>query len=730
MRNLFFLILIFLTSVQLVGQQTSQQQESLQYYFQKSTSHYKNSSYLEALIDSRILLKKAIRQNDSTYISKAYFLLGSIDQSIKNFEKAENNYSKAIGIAKVNKDSIVLIDIYQQLARIAAIHKNFSKSEVYYQKALKYSDALSEEAHKQILVKFCQNFLNNKSPQKVTPYLNSLNSYLQESSNTIQEKKFQIKLNYVLGRYYGEIKNYNLAQYHLSQAYALAKRDGLLYKFINILKFRARYYKNDHDFENALIYKEEYIDYKEKELDSISSERLKLEVLKQNINKYEAALDTLEKETVASVLVSKSKLSLFFVIISGLLGVSFILIFITNQKRKKLIFHLNNKNKELVEAQEKVKLAAEIKSNFISNISHEIRTPLHGVIGITSLLLAEKEISNDNRKLLKSLKFSGDYLLGLINNVLLMSKLDNNNVEINLQPIKIKNLIDTIKGGVVFLAKKNNVNIEFKIQEDVPEEVILDSNIVSEILINLIENAIKFSKGGLVVTSIEINNSYQITQDELMLRFTVKDNGIGIPEDKKKVIFNKFSQVGLERNMLEGTGIGLSLVKNLLLHLDSDIQLDSTVGKGSTFYFDLSCSVVSHNKIDLSLKADSFNFSGSSKKILLVEDNRINKMVIEKYLSPYNIQLDMIEDGLEAYNTLLTTKYDLLLLDINIPSMNGYEITKKLREKGITIPIVAVTASELSEIQEKAYSLGVDEIIIKPFQKQKLIYILSKFFKA
>lgn len=735
MRNLYFFLLLLSINLCSFGQSTSISRDSLRSYLKEAYVQYGHLDYLNAIVKGKKILELSYQQNDSIYISEAYYLLGLIDETIENYEQAEEKYENALEIALLRKDSLFLIDIYNGLANVASLQKKHKKSEALYHKSLYLSEIFENDFRKDVLLNICWNYLDEGNHQKVKKYIANLNSnvlpnYDQRQDLSLDETIFYSDLHFVLGRYYGDYGKYELAHQNLDLAISLAENKNLHEEESQALKFKAKYLKNQDKFEEALDCTEKYIKSREKKIDEDLLKKLQAEQVKYGVNEYERALKTSEKEKklAASVAESNSKLSWLYLILSVILGVSLIVFIVAFSRRKKLIESLNQKNKQLIQAQREAEVAAEIKANFISNISHELRTPLHGVIGITSLLLAEKEMSSSNRKLLKSLKFSGDYLLGLINNVLLMTKLDNGKVQVKPQLIVVDNLINAIKSGITFSAQKKDVEIIFELAEDVPKKVILDSNIISEILINLIENAIKFSKGGKVITKIEVNKNFPVSSEEITLRFTVEDNGTGIPENKKEIIFNKFSQVALERNMLEGTGIGLSLVKSLLLHLGSDINLETQIGVGSKFYFDLKCKFAEEKENKPKIAKENIKFLYQNKKILLVEDNEINKMVTRKFLSSYKINLDIISDGKEAYDAILKNNYDLVLLDINIPSMSGYEISKKIRDKGIEVPIIAVTASELSEIEEKAYALGMNDIIIKPFQKQKLIHTLSKFF--
>jgi len=731
--KLYFFIAFLSVNLLSFGQSTSVSIDSLNTYLNDAYIYGEKSDYLNAIVSGKKLLELSYKQNDSTYIAEAYYVLGYIDEVIEEYEQAEEKYNKALEIIEKKQDSVFLVDIYNGLANVASLQGRRKKSDALYHKALYITELIENKSDRNIILNICWNYLDDNKYEKVKKYLETLRSYLLENYDEDIKKNqivFYSDLNFVLGRYYGESKNYELAHENLDLAISLAERENLYEELSQALEFKAKYLREQERFEEALNFTQRYIKSKEKKIDEDLLKKLQVEQVKYGVNEYERALKASEKEKalVASIASSKSKLSWLYLILSVILGISLIVIILASFRRKKLIKSLNQKNSQLVQAQKDAEKAAEIKSNFISNISHELRTPLHGVIGITSLLLGEKEMSKGNRKLLKSLKFSGDYLLGLINNVLLMTKLDNGKVQVKPQLVVVENLISAIKSGITFSAEKKDVEINFQVAQDVPDKVILDTNIVSEILINLIENAIKFSKGGRVTTHIQVNKDFEITDEALTLRFSVEDNGSGIPENKKEEIFNKFSQVALEGDMLEGTGIGLSLVKSLLLHLGTDIQLETEIGKGSKFYFDLACKLIPDEDAKPTLLKENLKFLYANKKILLVEDNQINKMVIEKYLSSYDIELEMITDGKLAYEALLEKTYDLVLLDINIPSMNGYEISEKIRAKGIKTPIIAVTASELSEIEERAYKAGIDDIIIKPFQKQKLIQTLSEFF--
>lgn len=253
-----------------------------------------------------------------------------------------------------------------------------------------------------------------------------------------------------------------------------------------------------------------------------------------------------------------------------------------------------------------------------------------------------------------------------------------------------------------------------------PQQIIADSSILYEVLLNLTENAIKFSRGWV---SVEVNFLEGVDQ-KLNLQFKVIDNGEGIPLDKQEMIFEEFSQISAGKNTMEDIGIGLSIVKKLLLLMNSDIKLESEIGKGSVFFFEITCKESINEAVNEKESLKTNQFKG--KKIIHIEDNLINRLVVEKFLSTYELSLSTFEDGKEGLKALSNEDWDLALIDINVPNLNGYEIVSAIRKIHPEKPMIAVTASELSEIKERAMNAGMTDILIKPFNKKSLLEIIHK----
>lgn len=434
-------------------------------------------------------------------------------------------------------------------------------------------------------------------------------------------------------------------------------------------------------------------------------------------------IDKIENDKFAkqeSLRKSKVIVVLFVVILLFLLVLLYSL-FKANNFKKKANAELSQTLIALTIAKEKAEEASILKSQFVSTISHELRTPLYGVVGITNMLLDEhKELANSPH--LISLKFSARYLLSLVNDILQINKIEDNRIVLESMTFNISDEINMIKNSLSFIAKNNNNFIIVSIDPAIPEYLIGDKLRLSQIIMNLVSNALKFTNDGEILIKV---NLVKVEQDLHFIEFVVKDNGIGIaPEDQYK-IFDKFIQVGRKETDYQGTGLGLSIVKQLLGLFDSTISLQSAIGQGTTFKFTIAFEfnpektneIINNILVDLKT-AQIIN-------ILVVEDNHINQMVTRKTIEKNNYKCSVVDNGYAALEILDKENFDVILMDINMPLINGFETTRKIRLKGIDIPIVALTAFDKTEITEEALSAGINDIIIKPFDASKLFNIIN-----
>jgi signal transduction histidine kinase/ActR/RegA family two-component response regulator len=388
------------------------------------------------------------------------------------------------------------------------------------------------------------------------------------------------------------------------------------------------------------------------------------------------------------------------------------------QKAEKL---LNKKLKEAVILSEE---SSKAKSNFLSTMSHELRTPLNGVIGMSDILLLENPRA-DQAENLKVLKFSANNLLNLINNVLDFNKIESGKVEIENIPFKIYDLIRNIYSGFKSKAAEKDIDFVIEIADELKELFIIgDPTRLTQILVNLIENAFKFTAQGKISVFIHLLTR---SEGDLKIQFSVNDTGIGIPRDKQEIIFDSFTQSSSSTTRkYGGSGLGLAIVKNLLLSMGSDITITSDIGVGTSFTFDLRYPII--DKPDSNIKEvskiDQEEIDISKLKLLIAEDNEMNTIVIKKLLATWNIIPQFAVNGAEAVTAVEDSYFDLVLMDIHMPIMDGYEAAMKIRvlkdEKKAKVPIIALTASVALDVRNKVAEAGIDGFMSKPFNTHEL----------
>jgi signal transduction histidine kinase/CheY-like chemotaxis protein len=385
---------------------------------------------------------------------------------------------------------------------------------------------------------------------------------------------------------------------------------------------------------------------------------------------------------------------------------------------------LNEKNYELIEAKEKAESASIAKQKFLSNMSHEIRTPLNAVIGLSEILMIENP-REDQVELLRSIKFSGENLLVLINDILDFSKIEEGKIKIENTRFNASQLLTNLKN--TFKSKAENKNLEFNLTvgEDVPESLNGDPHRLSQILVNLIDNAIKFTEEGKIDVNVD---SLRKTNEDIDIKFSIRDTGIGISTEEQEKIFERFEQATTETTRkFGGSGLGLAIIRNLLRLQGTNIYVESNPGEGSEFFFTLTFGINQTKDLEDKKKEDledPTEGDAFSTYILLVEDNEMNMKVAKRFLERWDYKIDTAENGLEALDKFKANRYDLILMDLHMPEMDGWEATMAIRnfENDISrkIPIIALTADVMINDLDKLYSAGMDDYVTKPFNSNEL----------
>jgi signal transduction histidine kinase/CheY-like chemotaxis protein len=408
-------------------------------------------------------------------------------------------------------------------------------------------------------------------------------------------------------------------------------------------------------------------------------------------------------------------LSVALITILSLLTLS---LYKNNNIRLKTNNMLYKKNEELLTEKERAEIAAKTKSNFLSTVTHELRTPLYAVTGLTNMLLEENP-KPEQMQHLKSLKFSGDYLLTFINDILQINKIEANKVELDPEVFNLKNKVENVIAALSNSAVDNNISMHFEYEKHLPETFHGDQLKISQILINLIGNSIKFTKDGDIWVRVS-----KINQDkkEYTIRLEVEDNGIGITKEKQENMFESFSQGSVQINRkYGGTGLGLSIVKGLVDILKGKIFMQSELGKGTSFFIEIPLEeskgkAIKPAKRDYASDINELNLD--DVRILVVEDNKINQMITKKILTKMGLACDLVDNGEDAVDKVKEVTYNVVLMDIHMPGISGLEATKRIRSFDKELTIFALTAVTLEDKMHEFDEAGFDDIISKPFKQE------------
>lgn len=383
--------------------------------------------------------------------------------------------------------------------------------------------------------------------------------------------------------------------------------------------------------------------------------------------------------------------------------------------------------KELDIAEKKASVAAQTKENFLANMSHEIRTPLSGILGFTNLL-QKRPLDETSTEFVTSIQRSGENLMTIINDILDLSKIEAGMMRITPGIFSINGLLNSVETLFSERIKEKKLIISTKIETSIPDTLIGDATRLTQILVNLIGNAIKFTHQGTI--NIEVYSKEQ-NENQVILGFKIKDTGIGIVKEKLNEVFERFNQGedSTTRNY-GGTGLGLSIVKRLILLQDGDIEVSSEQGKGTTFSFYIPYNIAKEQLNSLPVtNIDSFkDISNTALRVLVADDNTINQSLMKHLLSQWNINFDMASNGLEAVEYLRKKECDLVLMDLQMPQMDGYTAVQEIREiLELDIPIIAMTAHALPGEREKCLSRGMNEYISKPIKEEELFKLITNF---
>ena len=399
-----------------------------------------------------------------------------------------------------------------------------------------------------------------------------------------------------------------------------------------------------------------------------------------------------------------------------------------------IYFTIENPDLHLIDelniATTQAEAANRAKSDFLSRMSHEIRTPLNAIIGF-SQALAKEDISGEAKEEVKLILNSSNNLLEIVNGILDISKIEANKIEIINVDYSTRELLNEVT--TIINTRIGSKPIEFKIDldENLPKVLYGDCLRIKQILLNLLTNAVKYTNQGHIIFQV----NFQTIGQKCKLIIKVEDTGIGMSETALANLYTKFQRVDIEKNVnVAGTGLGMAITKGLVDLLEGEILVKSTYGEGTTFtiFLDQQLSSKQVEEIEQKKKEDNIiPFDATGQKVLVVDDNKINLKVAEKLLSEYNLEIDLVDNGRDCINKVLSgEKYEIIFLDIMMPKMKGPEVLQNLKNiAGFNMPVVALTADIISGMEEKYIKEGFDDCMPKPIVEEELFYMLKRFLK-
>lgn len=682
------------------------------------------NNYQQALLTLNQAVQGAAQAQDDVARATILLSLARLHYTIYNFDHAALQVHNAIELLRNESAPDLVAQAQTLLGFIYTENGKWEEAEIFLHLADQYySNNGISDARALVLLGYGALSIKQKVFGEAINYLEAA----KISLNNQQKIKDLARCALLLAEAYIKIdpdqlpNALNKARLALTQAKSIGQETELESIEIEALRLESYIALRENKFNDA----EEFLMRFEQKNDSLhqyylntilktSSDNGDLASLNEIIDQQKSDLDRQQRSISFSKITTG--LSIALIVILSLLTLS---LYKNNNLRAKANILLQDKNNELQVAKERAEKASMVKAEFLSTITHELRTPMYAVTGLTHLLLEENP-KPEQKEHLRSLQFSGEYLLNLINNILDLNKLEANKVEIEKTTFNLKRRLNDVLIALNKSAvdRKNNLRLEY--DDEIPDKLEGDSVKLSQILINLIGNSLKFTQNGDVIVRVKKLGD---KNNKITLHFEIEDNGVGISKKKQKSIFESFSQASLQINRkFGGTGLGLSIVKSLLELMGSRIQLESQLGKGSKFWFDLVLDISAQGATeeDNAKQLNESEYSSlENRHILVVEDNKINQMITRKILEKRNIICQVADNGMDAIKMVETNDFDVVLMDIHMPGISGIEATQEIRKFKPDLPIIALTAVTIEENIDEFFRAGFSEIIPKPFKTEE-----------
>ncbi|WP_231497934.1 ATP-binding protein [Alteromonas australica] len=655
-----------------------------------------------------------------------YYMLADYNHSIQSYDIAYNYYKKSLALAQEHHFWVLISDNLYVIGILFRNQGQYEKAISYFEKTIE-NDKNIDMSYSEYLALYgmASTYFRTDDIDKALAMADKVTSHPLTAS-FYDSEIYRLKAKALL-----KVDRLKEAREALDMSRAMYndyRTDEKTTWRADLEKLAAEITAKEGDFQTAYY---EYIQFHNDYVEAKKYEELELlesaDLINQIAQQKERALQLeAQNQAYLSMLEAKeaaqqtqklyTRWLIVFVVLT-LLTLATILVLFKKAKQSNALTAL---------AKEKAELHNRLKTEFISNISHEIRTPLNAIIGFGQVL-TEKLQDKDTKKLTNQIVNSSEMLLQLINDLLDFSKIEAGKLALDYGPYNLRHSLKKLADIFHAQAANKGLAIVFNIDKALPKQLIYDELRVKQVLANLISNAIKFSTQGHIEIGVHV---IRLTEQDCTLEIWVKDQGIGISETQKENLFQPFIQAeSSTARKYGGSGLGLNISNKLLQLMNSQIAVESDIGKGSRFSFTLTLLTANqHTPLPVDKPAPVLEFSKTH--VLLAEDNDINVEVIQAMLAATNLQITRVKDGNQAIHAFADKGFDIILMDIQMPEMDGYEATRVLRQQmGVTHPIVALTANAMQQDIDACFSAGMDAHISKPIQKENLMTVLQRFLQ-
>jgi signal transduction histidine kinase len=703
----------------------------------EKSGEYENAlNYLKRSLDLKIAYAPK-PERISTLLN-----IGSVYSKLEDFEKSFEYYKLAENLAIEFKENHKLAQVWTHMALAYSQEDQYFEAEEYFKKSIQLSKKLGNMSQLATsYIEFSEFWMKISQWENAQKYL----LLIANNNQDFTDPEILARAYTTLGKIEFELKNYEKARAWFIKSLGTNSKASNSIKADNY-HYLAKISTTQGNFRDGYDYLLKSTQMK----DSVFVERREQRIQELQM-KYNSANDKKQIDQLLELAELKEKerkrtttyfyITVIFLLITLGVAVALGVQMNINQKKsaelEKQIITNSEKTKELLAANIRAEEGLRVKSEFIAMVSHEIRTPLNAIIGMSSLL-AETSLSKNQANYLHNIDISGNNLLLLVNDILDFSKVESGNVTIKIQPANLKKELEHIVDVFEPMVNEKGLKFHSEIDSEIPEFVFLDSPRLKQVLQNLLSNSVKFTHTGFVKLSVKILQREPTLNGEIVnVRFSVEDSGIGVPEEKKDEIFSSFQQLDSKvSRKYSGVGLGLSISQGILMMMNSKIELESEFAEGSTFWFDLKL------KVDPEKKPKPENGGKNQVKfdkelgltyplrILVAEDNEINQKLIKINLNKMGYNPIIVTNGQEALDQLNKQSFDIILMDVQMPIMDGVSATKEIvRKYGDKKPvIVAVTANAMGSDKQSYIQAGMDDYISKPYSPAEIETCLRTWY--